>query len=86
MSTDRTATVERTTAETSIELRVDLDGEGNADVATGLPFFDHMLEQVARHGGFDLVVRATGDIEVDAHHTLEDGGIALGEAFEGEGG
>jgi imidazoleglycerol-phosphate dehydratase len=77
----RSAQRSRTTAETSIELSLDVDGGGGAEVATGLPFFDHMLSQVARHGGFDLVVRATGDLEVDAHHTVEDVGIALGEAF-----
>jgi imidazoleglycerol-phosphate dehydratase len=60
---------------------IDLDGSGRIEVATGLPFFDHMLEQVGRHGGFDLRVQATGDLEVDAHHTVEDVGITLGEAF-----
>jgi imidazoleglycerol-phosphate dehydratase len=77
----RSAQRSRTTAETSIELSLDVDGGGRAEVSTGLPFFDHMLSQVARHGGFDLVVRATGDLEVDAHHTVEDVGITLGEAF-----
>jgi imidazoleglycerol-phosphate dehydratase len=77
----RTATRSRTTKETSIELALDLDGSGRTVISTGLPFFDHMLDQVGRHGGFDLTIRATGDLEVDAHHTVEDVGIALGEAF-----
>jgi imidazoleglycerol-phosphate dehydratase len=77
----RRATRSRTTKETSIELALDVDGAGRAEVSTGLPFFDHMLDQIARHGGFDLTLRATGDLEVDAHHTVEDVGIALGEAF-----
>ena len=71
----------RTTAETDIALSIDLDGAGTADVRTGLPFFDHMLNQLGRHGGFDLVVHAEGDLHVDAHHTVEDVGITLGEAF-----
>ena len=82
MSAPRTATVERTTAETSIELTVVLDGTGLVDVETGLPFFDHMLAQIGRHGGLDLTVRAKGDLEIDAHHTVEDVGIALGRAFK----
>ena len=77
----RAAARERRTAETDIALSIDLDGGGTADVATGLPFFDHMLSQLGRHGGFDLVVRAEGDLHVDAHHTVEDVGITLGEAF-----
>ena len=77
----RRATRSRSTKETSIELALDVDGHGRAEVSTGLPFFDHMLDQIARHGGFDLTLRATGDLEVDAHHTVEDVGIALGEAF-----
>jgi imidazoleglycerol-phosphate dehydratase len=71
----------RRTKETSIDVRVDLDGSGTADVSSGLPFFDHMLDQLGRHGGFDLVVKAEGDLAVDAHHTVEDTGIAVGEAF-----
>jgi imidazoleglycerol-phosphate dehydratase len=71
----------RRTKETSIDVRLDLDGSGTADVSSGLPFFDHMLDQLGRHGGFDLVVRAEGDLAVDAHHTVEDTGIAVGEAF-----
>ena len=82
MSAPRKATVERTTAETSIELTVVLDGTGAVDVETGLPFFDHMLAQLGRHGGLDLTVRAKGDLEIDAHHTVEDVGIALGGAFK----
>jgi imidazoleglycerol-phosphate dehydratase len=77
----RTAQRARSTKETSISVTIDVDGTGDADVSTGLPFFDHMLSQVAKHGGFDLVVDAKGDIEVDAHHTVEDVGITLGEAF-----
>jgi imidazoleglycerol-phosphate dehydratase len=71
----------RTTKETSIELTLDLDGGGGVEVDTGLPFFDHMVSQLGRHGGFALSVKATGDLAVDAHHTVEDVGIALGEAF-----
>jgi imidazoleglycerol-phosphate dehydratase len=71
----------RRTKETSIDVRLDLDGSGTAEVASGLPFFDHMLDQLGRHGGFDLLVRAEGDLAVDAHHTVEDTGIAVGEAF-----
>lgn len=71
----------RSTAETDISVSIDLDGHGTAEVSTGLPFFDHMLDQIGRHGGFDLVVDATGDLHVDSHHTVEDVGIALGEAF-----
>ena len=77
----RTATKTRTTAETSIELRLDLDGTGATDIATGLPFYDHMLDQIGRHGGFDLMVKADGDLQVDSHHTVEDTAIVLGEAF-----
>lgn len=77
----RSATVERTTAETDITLTLELDGEGVTKVATGVPFFDHMLEAFGRHGLFDLVVEATGDLAVDAHHTVEDVGICLGTAF-----
>jgi imidazoleglycerol-phosphate dehydratase len=78
----RTARRERTTNETSITVEVDIDGGGSSvDVSTGLPFFDHMLSQIGKHGGVDLVVRATGDLEVDSHHTVEDVAISLGEAF-----
>ena len=76
----RRATIERNTTETRIRLRLELDGRGRYDVRTGIRFLDHMLELFARHGGFDLTVAATGDLDVDAHHTVEDVGIALGEA------
>lgn len=77
----RRATRRRATKETSIDVVLDLDGEGTAEVSTGLPFFDHMVGQLGKHGGFDLVVRAVGDLEVDAHHTVEDVGITLGEVL-----
>jgi imidazoleglycerol-phosphate dehydratase len=77
----RTATTSRVTKETSIEIRLDLDGTGQTKVSTGLPFFDHMVDQLGRHGGFDLELTATGDLHVDAHHTVEDVGIALGECL-----
>jgi imidazoleglycerol-phosphate dehydratase len=77
----RTATINRETAETRIELRLDLDGAGTADVATGVGFFDHMLTLLARHAAWDLSVRAEGDLHVDQHHTVEDTGICLGEAL-----
>jgi imidazoleglycerol-phosphate dehydratase len=78
----RTARVERVTRETSIAVAVDLDGSGRADVATGVPFLDHMLDQVARHGALDLSVAAKGDLHIDAHHTVEDIGITLGQAVK----
>ena len=77
----RTAANQRTTKETEIDIALDLDGSGQTDIDTGLPFFSHMLDQLGRHGGFDLKVHATGDLEIDAHHTVEDVGIALGETF-----
>ncbi|HXW39446.1 MAG TPA: imidazoleglycerol-phosphate dehydratase HisB [Acidimicrobiales bacterium] len=77
----RSASGQRSTAETAVEVQLDLDGTGSTDVATGLPFFDHMVSQLGRHGGFDLVVRAKGDLAVDAHHTVEDVGITLGQAM-----
>ncbi|MEJ7722532.1 MAG: imidazoleglycerol-phosphate dehydratase HisB [Ilumatobacteraceae bacterium] len=77
----RTATRSRSTSETTIELSIDLDGSGVTDVSTGIPFFDHMLDQLGRHGGFDLRVRAEGDLRIDTHHTIEDVSIVLGEAF-----
>ncbi len=78
---DRTAAIKRETSETAIEATLDLDGDGDSTVETGIGFFDHMLDSFARHGLFDLTVRADGDLEVDAHHTIEDVGIVLGEAF-----
>ncbi len=77
----RTATVRRQTRETTVEVTVDLDGPGRAEVETGVPFFDHMLDQLGRHGRLDLTVRTDGDTEIDAHHTVEDTGIALGQAL-----
>jgi imidazoleglycerol-phosphate dehydratase len=78
----RAAKKERTTKETSISISLDLDGPtGTVTASTGLPFFDHMLDQLGRHGGFDLEVQATGDLHVDGHHTVEDVGITLGEVF-----
>ena len=78
----RTATIERSTKETSISLTLDLDGRGEQLIDSGVPFFDHMLTQIARHGFFDLQLSAKGDLEIDAHHTVEDVGICLGEAFK----
>ena len=77
----RTACIQRDTRETQIEVEVDLDGEGCAELETGLPFLEHMLEQVARHGMLDLRVKARGDLSVDVHHTVEDIGIVLGQAM-----
>ena len=82
MTGERRATRQRDTKETRIALSLDLDGQGNASASTGIPFFDHMLEQLGKHGGFDLSVEAEGDLEVDLHHTVEDVGIALGEALK----
>ncbi len=78
----RTATIDRSTKETSIQLTLKLDGRGEHRIESGVPFFDHMLTQIARHGFFDLQLDAQGDLEVDAHHTVEDVGICLGEAFK----
>jgi imidazoleglycerol-phosphate dehydratase len=79
--TARVGRVERETAESSVLVEITLDGSGRVDVDTGVPFFDHMLAQLGRHGGFDLTVRTKGDLQVDAHHTVEDTAIALGQAF-----
>ena len=79
---DRTARVERSTKESSVLVEINLDGSGVATIETGVPFFDHMLAQLAKHGGFDLVVTTIGDLEVDAHHTVEDTSLALGEAMD----
>jgi imidazoleglycerol-phosphate dehydratase len=76
----RRAVINRNTTETQIDLTLNIDGKGRYDVSTGIRFFDHMLELVARHGGFDLRLRANGDLDVDQHHTVEDVGIAFGEA------
>ena len=81
MTRPRTAKVERNTRETRIAVTVNLDGAGRAEVATGVPFLDHMLDQLARHGLVDITVAATGDLHIDAHHTVEDIGITLGQAF-----
>lgn len=79
---NREASIERKTSETNISLSFALDGEGNANVATGVPFLEHMLDLVAKHGQFDLDLKADGDIEIDDHHTTEDIGICLGEAIK----
>jgi len=78
----RTAEVHRATKETSIDVVLDVDGTGTTSVSTGIPFFDHMVDQLGRHGGFDLTVKTVGDLEIDAHHTVEDTGIAIGEALK----
>ncbi|OYW37962.1 MAG: imidazoleglycerol-phosphate dehydratase [Hydrogenophilales bacterium 12-61-10] len=77
----RTATVTRNTLETQITVSLNLDGTGAAKLATGVPFLDHMLDQIARHGLIDLDIQATGDLHIDAHHTVEDAGITFGQAF-----
>ena len=78
---DRVGVIERKTTETQIALRLNVDGQGTYTVSTGIRFFDHMLELFTRHGGFDLDLKVAGDLDVDQHHTVEDTGIALGEAF-----
>ena len=80
-STDRIAEVSRNTAETRITVRINLDGTGQSSLHTGIGFFDHMLEQIARHGLIDLEVHADGDLHIDGHHTVEDVGITIGQAF-----
>jgi imidazoleglycerol-phosphate dehydratase len=77
----RSARAKRATKETTVELVLDVDGSGTTTVSTGIPFFDHMLEQLGKHAGFDLEIAATGDLEVDLHHTVEDVGIVLGNAL-----
>ena len=79
-SAPRKAEVSRRTKEVAVDVSLTLDGSGDANAKTGIPFFDHMLEQLGKHAGFDLTVRAKGDLEVDAHHTVEDTGLAVGEA------
>ena len=78
----RKAKLRRTTKETDISIKLNLDGQGKARISTGIRFFDHMIEQIARHGGLDLDLTARGDLDVDQHHTVEDVGIALGEAVK----
>jgi imidazoleglycerol-phosphate dehydratase len=77
----RTGSVTRATKETSIELEINIDGSGITEISTGISFYDHMLEQVGKHGGFDLRIAATGDLHIDTHHTVEDVAISLGQAF-----
>ena len=79
---DRSAKVSRDTLETQIEVQLNLDGGGNSSFDTGIPFLEHMLEQIARHGAFDLEIKASGDLHIDDHHTVEDIGITLGQAFK----
>ena len=81
MSTARTGRVERTTNESKVLVEIDLDGAGRTDISTGVGFYDHMLDALGRHGLFDLTVRSEGDVHVDAHHTVEDTAIALGQAL-----
>lgn len=77
----RTARIARTTKESDVLVELDVDGAGQSDISTGVPFFDHMLDQIARHGGLDLTVRTRGDLDVDAHHTVEDTALAFGQAL-----
>lgn len=79
--TARTATIKRDTKETQIEVSINLDGTGKTDLDIGVPFLEHMLDQIGRHGMFDLTIKGKGDLEIDAHHTVEDTGITLGQAF-----
>lgn len=79
---NRSAKISRKTKETQIEVAIDLDGGGKADIATGIGFFDHMLEQLAKHSLIDMTIKASGDLHIDAHHTVEDTGIALGQALK----
>jgi imidazoleglycerol-phosphate dehydratase len=82
MTADRTSVQHRATKETTIDLTLAVDGRGDASASTGIPFFDHMLEQLGKHGGFDLSITAVGDLEIDLHHTVEDVGIVLGTALK----
>ena len=82
MGNKRQALIQRSTKETEISVELDLDGSGGADLNVGVPFLEHMLDQVARHGMFDLDIKARGDLDIDAHHTVEDVGITLGQAFK----
>ena len=81
MTAPRIATVERTTKESSVFVRINLDGSGVIDIATGVPFFEHMMSQLGKHAGFDLTIKTTGDVEVDSHHTVEDTSLAFGQAL-----
>ena len=77
----RQAEISRDTLETKIRVKINLDGSGNSQLNTGIGFFDHMLDQIARHGAFDLEIESVGDLHIDGHHTVEDVGITLGQAF-----
>ena len=77
----RISEINRKTSETEVFIKINLDGKGSSSLSTGLPFLEHMLDQIARHGQMDLSVKVTGDLEVDEHHTIEDTAIALGEVF-----
>lgn len=81
MTAPRIATVERTTKESSVFVQMNLDGSGVIDIATGVPFFEHMMSQLGKHAGFDLTIKTTGDVEVDSHHTVEDTSLAFGQAL-----
>lgn len=81
LNVERIAELSRKTNETDIYVRINLDGSGKYDIDTGVPFFDHMLEQLSRHSGFDLIIKALGDVQIDPHHTVEDVGIVLGKAL-----
>ena len=81
MTAPRIATVERTTKESSVFVQINLDGSGVIDIATGVPFFEHMMSQLGKHSGFDLTIKTTGDVEVDSHHTVEDTSLAFGQAL-----
>ena len=81
MTAPRIATVERTTKESSVFVQINLDGSGVIDIATGVPFFEHMMSQLGKHAGFDLTIKPTGDVEVDSHHTVEDTSLAFGQAL-----